>query len=131
YFLQAEDGIRYDLVTGVQTCALPISGRDIDEAAYDEVKIAPREALEKVLAFGAPFQAVEQPFKDSSGMTHFVNTHLLRLQGPQQTIQGVLYLVEDKTRDVALRQELIDANAAKDQFLAQLSHELRNPPTQL
>src|SRR5207244_6913802 len=24
---QAEDGIRYDLVTGVQTCALPISGR--------------------------------------------------------------------------------------------------------
>jgi len=104
-------------------------GRDVYEATYDEVKIAPREALEKVLAFGAPFQAVEQPFKDSSGMTHFVNTHLLRLQGPQQTIQGVLYVVEDKTRDVALRQELIDANAAKDQFLAQLSHELRNPLT--
>jgi CheY-like chemotaxis protein/nitrogen-specific signal transduction histidine kinase len=62
-------------------------------------------------------------------MTHFVNTHLLRLQGPQQTVQGVLYLVEDKTRDVALRQELIDANAAKDQFLALLSHELRNPLT--
>src|SRR5215216_3208800 len=26
FFFQAEDGIRYDLVTGVQTCALPISG---------------------------------------------------------------------------------------------------------
>src|ERR1041384_8482388 len=26
-FLQAEDGIRYKLVTGVQTCALPISLR--------------------------------------------------------------------------------------------------------
>src|SRR5207244_8820868 len=25
FFCQAEDGIRYDLVTGVQTCALPIS----------------------------------------------------------------------------------------------------------
>src|SRR5258708_22580745 len=25
FFLQAEDGIRADLVTGVQTCALPIS----------------------------------------------------------------------------------------------------------
>ena len=105
------------------------SDRDIVEATYDEVKIAPPEALQKVLAFGTPFQAVEQPFKDSSGMTHFVNTHLLRLQGPQQTVQGVLYLVEDKTRDVALRQELIDANAAKDQFLALLSHELRNPLT--
>ncbi|MFN2541739.1 MAG: ATP-binding protein [Chthoniobacterales bacterium] len=107
---------------------LPAS-RDIAEASYEEVKIAPAEALEKVLAFGTPFQAVEQPFKDGSGMTHFVNTHLLRLQGPQQTVQGVLYLVEDKTRDVALRQELIDANAAKDQFLALLSHELRNPLT--
>ena len=39
----------------------------------------------------------------------------------------MLYLVEDKTRDVTLRQELIGANAAKDQFLALLSHELRNP----
>src|SRR5258708_10808256 len=27
FFFQAEDGIRYDLVTGVQTCALPISRR--------------------------------------------------------------------------------------------------------
>src|SRR6476660_3249775 len=27
FFFQAEDGIRADLVTGVQTCALPISGR--------------------------------------------------------------------------------------------------------
>ena len=27
FFFQAEDGIRDDLVTGVQTCALPISKR--------------------------------------------------------------------------------------------------------
>src|SRR5437870_11849170 len=59
-------------------------------------------------------------------MTHFVNVTLLRLQAADQTIQGVLYLVEDRTRDVTLRQELINANAAKDQFLALLSHELRN-----
>ena len=56
-----------------------------------------------------------------------MNINLLRLQSSQQTVQGVLYLVEDKTRDVTLRQELIGANAAKDQFLALLSHELRNP----
>src|SRR5437660_12329742 len=60
-------------------------------------------------------------------MIHFVNVTLLRLQAADQTIQGVLYLVEDRTRDVTLRQELINANAAKDQFLALLSHELRNP----
>src|SRR5947208_7763380 len=29
FFFQAEDGIRDDLVTGVQTCALPISEKDL------------------------------------------------------------------------------------------------------
>ena len=102
-------------------------GRDIYEAIYDEVKIAPGEAVERVLAFGAPYQLVEHAFVDRMGMTRFVNVNLLRLQTSEQTIQGVLYLVEDKTRDMTLRQELIGANAAKDQFLALLSHELRNP----
>lgn len=101
--------------------------KDIYEASYDEVAIAPADAIEKVLAFGAPFQLVEQRFTDRAGAQHFVNVNLLRLQGSEQRIQGVLYLVEDKTRDVTLRQELIGANAAKDQFLALLSHELRNP----
>lgn len=101
--------------------------KDVYDVSYDEVKIAPSEAVENVLASGAPFQMVEQPFTDRGGMTRFVNVNLLRLQGSEQRIQGVLYLVEDKTPDVTLRQELIGANAAKDQFLALLSHELRNP----
>src|SRR5207244_9877331 len=33
FFFQAEDGIRDDLVTGVQTCALPILTQD-DAAGY-------------------------------------------------------------------------------------------------
>src|SRR6266568_4209132 len=102
-------------------------GQEITEATYDDVKIAPRTAIDRVLSFGTPFQLVEHPLKDKSGMTHFLDINLLRLQGPHERIQGVLYLVEDKTRDVRLRQELIGANAAKDQFLALLSHELRNP----
>ncbi len=101
--------------------------RDITETTYDDVKIAPAAAIERVLTFGTPFQLIEHPLRDRTGMTHFLNINLLRLQGPQETIQGVLYLVEDKTRDVTLRQELIGANAAKDQFLALLSHELRSP----
>jgi signal transduction histidine kinase len=103
------------------------AGRDITEIPCDEVKIAPPGAIERVLTFGAPFQLNEYPLKDKTGMTHFLNINLLRLQGAQETVQGVLYLVEDKTRDVTLRQELIGANAAKDQFLALLSHELRSP----
>jgi signal transduction histidine kinase/CheY-like chemotaxis protein len=102
-------------------------GRDITETTYDDVKIAPPGAIERVLTFGTPFQLIEHPLKDKAGMTHFLDINLLRLQGSQETVQGVLYLVEDKTRDVTLRQELISANAAKDQFLALLSHELRSP----
>src|SRR2546423_4481985 len=48
-------------------------GRDIYEAIYDEVKIAPGEAIERVLAFGAPYQLVEHAFVDRDGMTRFVN----------------------------------------------------------
>ena len=103
--------------------------RDITEITCDEVKIAPPGAVERVLNFGTPFQLIEHPLKDMSGVTHFLDINLLRLQGAKETVQGVLYLVDDKTRDVTLRQELIAANAAKDQFLAQLSHELRSPLT--
>jgi signal transduction histidine kinase/CheY-like chemotaxis protein len=103
--------------------------RDITEITCDDMKIAPPGAIERVLNFGTPFQLIEHPLKDKSGVTHFLDINLLRLQGAKKTIQGVLYLVEDKTRDVTLRQELIAANAAKDQFLAQLSHELRSPLT--
>src|SRR6266446_1718336 len=104
------------------------AGRDITEITCDDVKIAPPGAVERVLNFGTPFQLIEHPLKDVSGVTHFLDINLLRLQGAKE-VQGVLYLVEDKTRDVTLRQELIAANAAKDQFLAQLSHELRSPLT--
>ncbi|PYL22616.1 MAG: hypothetical protein DMF44_10390 [Verrucomicrobia bacterium] len=103
--------------------------RDITEITCDEVKIAPSGAVERVLNFGTPFQLIEHPLKDMSGVTLFLDINLLRLQGAKETVQGVLYLVDDKTRDVTLRQELIAANAAKDQFLAQLSHELRSPLT--
>src|SRR5947208_3968349 len=36
FFFQAEDGIRDDLVTGVQTCALPISRRQVGGEPCDE-----------------------------------------------------------------------------------------------
>jgi len=103
------------------------AGRDITEIPCDDVNIAPPGAIDRVLNFGTPFQLIEHPLKDKTGVTHFLDINLLRLQGAQETVQGVLYLVEDKTRDVTLRQELIAANAAKDQFLALLSHELRSP----
>jgi len=38
FFVQAEDGIRYRDVTGVQTCALPISQFESDQDWYKKLK---------------------------------------------------------------------------------------------
>src|SRR5205823_9839089 len=42
FFFQAEDGIRDKLVTGVQTCALPISGTDPTAVRTDDRRPASR-----------------------------------------------------------------------------------------
>ncbi len=102
-------------------------GIDIGAATHDQIKIVSPDAMENVLSTGSPFQMIEQPFVDRTGATRFLNVNLLRLLDAQQHTQGVLYLVEEKTRDMTLRNDLLSANAAKDQFLALLSHELRNP----
>src|SRR5207244_8417402 len=50
FFFQAEDGIRDDLVTGVQTCALPISA---NATAVADLKIASSPiALQEVVVTG-------------------------------------------------------------------------------
>ena len=43
FFFQAEDGIRDRLVTGVQTCALPIC--DPDHPAHDRLFLSPHAAF--------------------------------------------------------------------------------------
>ncbi len=100
---------------------------DITQVKFGQVHVASREALARVLGFGVPFQAIEQRTPTSSGQNRYLTTNLLRLQDSYQRTLGVLCLVEDSTPAVTLRQELINANTSKDQFLAQLSHELRNP----
>src|SRR5436190_57635 len=103
------------------------AGTDIGAATYDQIKIVSPTIIENVLATGRPYQLIEEPFRDRRGATRFCNVNLLRLLDSRQNLQGVLYFVEEKTRDMTLRNELLSANAAKDQFLALLSHELRNP----
>jgi signal transduction histidine kinase/ActR/RegA family two-component response regulator len=122
-FLHANDAFAQ---MALQIGQLP-GGTDIGTATYDQIKIVPPTVIENVLATGRPYQLIEEPFRDRTGATRFCNVNLLRLLDSHQDIQGVLYLVEEKTRDMTLRNELLSANAAKDQFLALLSHELRNP----
>src|SRR2546429_1195755 len=46
FFFQAEDGIRDVAVTGVQTCALPISRRTSTNSTFISLRRAPRAAPE-------------------------------------------------------------------------------------
>src|SRR5205809_6192168 len=41
FFFQAEDGIRYVAVTGVQTCALPISASGLTDATSSAFNVTP------------------------------------------------------------------------------------------
>jgi len=84
-------------------------------------------AVDRVTTSGRPFQTREQSVQDGAQRTHFLSINLMRLQDAEQRTHGVLLLMEDATHDVETRRDLIAANTAKDQFLALLSHELRNP----
>src|SRR6266516_7835047 len=44
FLFQAEDGIRYRTVTGVQTCALPIFGHQLEESLHRGHRHPPRDA---------------------------------------------------------------------------------------
>src|SRR2546430_12944797 len=48
FFFQAEDGIRDLTVTGVQTCALPISGEAPDDRSAGRGDVGPRGQVEHV-----------------------------------------------------------------------------------
>src|SRR5205085_7044406 len=52
FFFQAEDGIRYLTVTGVQTCALPIFGRGASIGAGPWAETGPSSSTTTCSSFG-------------------------------------------------------------------------------
>jgi signal transduction histidine kinase/CheY-like chemotaxis protein len=101
--------------------------QNVSELGFAQVPFGLGEMFRKVAETGTPYIGKEQQVAAADGRTHFLTFNLLSLQDAALRFQGVLFLIEDNTADIAIRKELIAANAAKDQFLALLSHELRNP----
>src|SRR5207237_5472756 len=64
FFFQAEDGIRDSSVTGVQTCALPISeaARAALDFGFDKLN------LDQIVAYAAPANAASQKVMRKLGM---------------------------------------------------------------
>src|SRR5574344_1138384 len=68
FFFQAEDGIRDDLVTGVQTCALPIS-TDNSPALLNKIAkpLTPPETIENgVKNIPVPKETINVPSKTTN-----------------------------------------------------------------
>src|SRR5207245_8458445 len=81
FFFQAEDGIRDATVTGVQTCALPISPRTLEL----ELLLATNDP-EAAVASGRELLAAERDADVIARAKHLVAYALLRLAQPIEEI---------------------------------------------
>jgi signal transduction histidine kinase/DNA-binding response OmpR family regulator len=95
-------------------------------------------AIERVLRDGEPADVVEDPLtlRSPDGTLHegYYSTSYRPLQDAQGRITGVIVVSMEVTEQVrarraveASRAEAIVASRSKDEFLAMLGHELRNP----
>jgi len=93
--------------------------------------------LDDVLRTGAPYVGKEARFVRTMGTTRtefFMNFVYSPLRAVDGRIEGILVIAFDVTEEVRARRSIDDlraraeeANRTKDQFLAMLGHELRNP----
>src|SRR2546429_5571701 len=66
FFFQAEDGIRDVAVTGVQTCALPISSTSFPYAIYDDI-CARNQTFSSLAAFAGNGSQLNVGYKGQPG----------------------------------------------------------------
>ncbi|HEX3099047.1 MAG TPA: ATP-binding protein, partial [Usitatibacter sp.] len=120
-------GRRHEQVIGRPLLdALP----ELDEQVYPGL-------LRGVLATGVAYVGKEARFVRHAGPeaeTRYLNFVYSPLRGVDGTIEGILVVAFEVTDEVRARRQLDelraqaeDANRTKDQFLAMLGHELRNP----
>lgn len=94
---------------------------------FDELGFTSPEMFDKTVRHNWPFVASEIEVEDREGEENFLSLTVFPIQGPRDRLQGVLLVAVDTTSESSVRRQLKAANVAKDQFLASLSHELRNP----
>ncbi|CAN5717487.1 hypothetical protein BH23GEM11_BH23GEM11_08960 [soil metagenome] len=100
-------------------------GRHMREVLGDEAFERVRPRAEAALAGELVEFEAEVPYLD--GGTRFVNAHYVPEVGEDGRIGGFYALVHDVTASRRAEEDLRDADRRKDEFLATLAHELRNP----
>src|SRR2546425_3444077 len=89
FFFQAEDGIRDKLVTGVQTCALPIYLEEV-EVIQTQARASPQD-LGLALARRLPLLHLEQPVAGGVGRTDIPQDDFFLRGGGLHPAGGLFY----------------------------------------
>jgi two-component system CheB/CheR fusion protein len=111
-----------------QTRAEDTEGRYLYELGDRDWDIAGlREVLKKVLSESERVRNLEvrHPFKGLGEKIMLLSAQ--RLRGGKNRPEMILLSIDDDTQRKHVEEQLADANRNKDEFLAMLAHELRNP----
>jgi PAS domain S-box-containing protein len=102
-----------------------VQGRHLAEVLGKEAFAAIRPKAEAALAGTVVEYEAELPYQD--GGTRYVKAHYVPEVRPDGSVPGFFALIHDITASKKAEEALREADRQKDQFLATLAHELRNP----
>jgi PAS domain S-box-containing protein len=85
-----------------------------------------QEAFEKIVKDGQGF-TIDKQYRRKDGTILWATSSVNALHSPEGQLQGVVAIVVEITERKQAEEDLKQADRRKDEFLAMLAHELRNP----
>jgi len=110
----------------------PVLGRTVAEALPELVQQGYVQLLDQVYSTGQAFTAVAAPYTypdgpDGAAVTRFLDFVYQPIKDADGSVSGIFVTGVDATDRAHADAALRDADRRKDEFLAMLAHELRNP----
>ena len=94
---------------------------------HEDGRQAYQKAIDRAIAERGSFDEITQRVRPDSGKLIWVRSKGVVLAGESDTPYGIRGILMDVTEQVQREQALEESSNRKDEFLAMLAHELRNP----